>query len=300
MKPLIAMKRWVTAAVLGAGPALAHAAVEVSTPADRATLLDPPTEVRITFGEAVQAPIAAVKVYDMASERVDRDDAAVVPGDGRTVRASLAPDLPDGPYVVIWRAVGLDGHTVIGKLDAWGNEWQIVHPEVLEPGKGAWGVEFEPCVVMDGDAEEHIAEVAGVLSRYCNLIGLRAFPLFKDWGIDRQDRVIKALARHASVPVINMETIAHPCQELALMLTLQEKLGRPDGRKFLLTWNWHPRPLTTAGANSALLVAGKFGMDLTLLIPDEAYVPAERFIEQQESWLKRKRARDRHTLLCTL
>lgn len=37
---------------------------------------------------------------------------------------------------------------------------------VLEPGKDAWGVEFNPGVVMDGEAEEHIAEVAGVLSRY--------------------------------------------------------------------------------------------------------------------------------------
>ena len=52
---------------------------------------------------------------------------------------------------------------------------------VLQPGKDAWGVEFKPGVVMDGEAEEHIAEVAGVLSRYVDLIGMRAFPKFKDW-----------------------------------------------------------------------------------------------------------------------
>ena len=66
---------------------------------------------------------------------------------------------------------------------------------VLQPGKDAWGVEFNPGVVMEGDAEEHIAEVAGVLSRYCDLIGLRAFPLFKDWSTDREDPVIRSLAR---------------------------------------------------------------------------------------------------------
>jgi N-acetylornithine carbamoyltransferase len=142
---------------------------------------------------------------------------------------------------------------------------------VLQPGKDAWGVEFKPGAVMDGDAEEHIAEVAGVLSRYCDLIALRAFPLFKDWSSDREDLVIKSLARYSSVPVINMETIVHPCQELALMMTLYEKLGAVRKKKFLLTWTWHPRPLNTAVANSALLIASKFGMDVTLLCPEEAY-----------------------------
>ena len=142
---------------------------------------------------------------------------------------------------------------------------------VLQPGKDAWGVEFKSGIVMDGDAEEHIAEVAGVLSRYCDLIALRAFPLFKDWSGDREDAVIKSLAQYASVPVLNMETIVHPCQELALMLTLKEKLGEVRKKKFVLSWTWHPRPLNTAVANSALLIASKFGMDVTLLCPEEAY-----------------------------
>src|SRR6056297_2536977 len=109
------------------------------------------------------------------------------------------------------------------------------HAVVLEPGKAAWGIEFEPGVVMDGNAEEHIAEVAGVLSRYCDAIALRAFPLFRNWADDREDAVIKSLAAHSSVPVINMETIVHPCQELALMRAVQDRLGTPDGKKFVLT-----------------------------------------------------------------
>lgn len=157
------------------------------------------------------------------------------------------------------------------------------HAIVLEPGKGAWGIEFEPGVVMDGDAEEHISEVAGVLSRYCDAIALRAFPQFVDWSIDRQDRVIRALAEHATVPVINMETIVHPCQELAMMRTIQDHLGAPDQRKFLLTWTWHPKPLNTAVANSALLMASQFGMDITMLIPDEAYRLDPQFMQQAEN-----------------
>jgi len=84
---------------------------------------------------------------------------------------------------------------------------------VLEPGNGVWGIEFDSGKIMDGKAEEHVVEVAKVLSRYCDLIAMRAFPGFKNWQYDRDDPLIKALARHASVPVINMETIIHPCQE---------------------------------------------------------------------------------------
>jgi len=152
------------------------------------------------------------------------------------------------------------------------------HAVVLEPGKGAWPIEYKDAVVMDGEAEEHVEEVARVLSRYCDLICVRAFPKFKDWSEDREDRVIKQFARFATVPVVNMETITHPCQELALMLTLQEKLGTTDKKKFLLTWTYHPKPLNTAVANSALIIAAKFGFDVTLLCPTPEYVLDERYM----------------------
>lgn len=149
---------------------------------------------------------------------------------------------------------------------------------VLQPGRDAWPMEFDLGTVMDGAAEEHIKEAAAVLSRYCDLIAVRAFPQFENWQLDRQDRVILACARYASVPVINMETIVHPCQELALMQNLQNHIGAPDGRKFVLTWTWHPQPLNTAVANSALLIASKFGMDVTLLCPGEDYHLDERYL----------------------
>ena len=50
------------------------------------------------------------------------------------------------------------------------------HAIVLQPGKDAWPIEFDLGTVMDGDTEEHIAEVARVLARYVDLIGVRAFP----------------------------------------------------------------------------------------------------------------------------
>ena len=150
---------------------------------------------------------------------------------------------------------------------------------VLEPGNGVWGIEFDSGKIMDGDAEEHIVEVAEVLSRYCDLIAMRAFPGFKNWQYDRDDPMIKALARRAKVPVINMETIIHPCQELALAMTLREKLGELKGRKLCLTWTWHPQPLSTAVANSVAMIATKLGMEVMLLCPSPDYVLDERFMK---------------------
>jgi N-acetylornithine carbamoyltransferase len=152
------------------------------------------------------------------------------------------------------------------------------HAVALQPGSGSWPMEFEEGAVMDDVAEEHVKEAARVLSRYCDLIAVRAFPKFQDWQVDRQDLVIKSFAEHATVPVINMETITHPCQELALMLALQERLGTTDGKKFVLTWTYHPKPLNTAVANSALLIATKFGFETTLLCPTPEYVLDERYM----------------------
>jgi N-acetylornithine carbamoyltransferase len=153
------------------------------------------------------------------------------------------------------------------------------HAIVLAPGKDAWPIEFGTGTVMDGEEEEHVAEVARVLSRYVDMIGVRAFPKFQDWSLDRKDRVLNAFAKYAEVPVINMETITHPCQELAHILALKEHLGDLEGRKYLLTWTYHPRPLNTAVANSALMIATRYGMDVTLLCPTQEYLLDTRYTD---------------------
>jgi N-acetylornithine carbamoyltransferase len=157
--------------------------------------------------------------------------------------------------------------------------WQMgAHAVVLEPGKGAWPIEFGDGALMDGDAEEHVREAARVLSEYCDLIAVRKFPGFEDWSVDRLDAPIKAFAKHATVPVMNLETIEHPCQELAHALALRERLGSLEGKEYVLTWTYHPKPLNTAVANSSLLIATKLGMNVTLLCPDERYILDERYM----------------------
>ena len=153
---------------------------------------------------------------------------------------------------------------------------------VLHPGKDAWPIEFKPNTLMDGESEEHIIEVAKVLSEYCDLIAVRAFPKFINLEEDLSDKVINSFAKYSSVPVVNMETITHPCQELAHIMTMQEHFGDLSGKDYLLTWTYHPKPLNTAVANSSLMIASKFGMNVKLLCPNEEYLLHQNYLEQAQ------------------
>jgi len=139
---------------------------------------------------------------------------------------------------------------------------------VLEPGSTSWTLEHRDGVVMDSDKTEHVAEFVRVLERYCAAIGIRTFAALKNWEEERTEPVLRAFARNASVPLINMESaMQHPCQALADMMTIREKLG--IGRKrVVLTWAWHPKPLPMAVPNSFALASAQMGHDLVIAHPE--------------------------------
>lgn len=140
---------------------------------------------------------------------------------------------------------------------------------VLQPGKDAWPIEVKEGAVMDGEAEEHIKEAVKVLSSFCDAIAVRAFPKFQNWEEDKKDWILNSICKWSTKPIVNMETIIHPLQELALMMTLRAHFKKNlIKKKFLLTWTYHPKPLNTAVANSAAMITTRFGMDLTILRPD--------------------------------
>ncbi|HEY8107044.1 MAG TPA: N-acetylornithine carbamoyltransferase [Gemmatimonadales bacterium] len=143
------------------------------------------------------------------------------------------------------------------------------HAVVLEPGKGSWSLETEPGAVMDGSTVEHIIDAARVLARYADALAVRAFPRGGDWAVARRDDVIRNFARYSDKPVINLEsTRRHPCQALADALTLKEKLGETEGKRFVLTWAWHPKALPTAVPASAAIAAASLGMEIVIARPD--------------------------------
>jgi len=150
------------------------------------------------------------------------------------------------------------------------------HAVVLSPGADAWKMEAREGVVMDGAAAEHVKEAAGVLASMCDLIGVRAFPAMESWEEDAKETVLRAFAEHSDVPVVNMESArAHPLQALADLLTLRQRLGDLRGKRVLVTWAYHPKPLPTAVAVSAMKAFAAAGMEVTLARPAGFELPEE-------------------------
>jgi N-acetylornithine carbamoyltransferase len=138
---------------------------------------------------------------------------------------------------------------------------------VLEPGGTSWTLEHRDGVVMDGDKTEHVAEFVRVLSRYCSAIGVRTFAALKDWQEERTDPVLHAFRKYSSVPVINLESaMHHPCQAMADMMTIKEKLG-PSPKRVVLSWAWHPKALPMAVPNSFALAAAQMGHEVVITHP---------------------------------
>ncbi len=142
------------------------------------------------------------------------------------------------------------------------------HAICLNVGGDAWKLEHRDGVVMDGDFAEHVREASPVLSRYGDLLAVRTFARLHDAREDAQDAVIRSFAQYATVPLINMESaVEHPCQGLADWMTVQEKLGDPRGKRFVLSWAPHVKPLPMAVPHSAILAAAGAGMHVTIAHP---------------------------------
>jgi N-acetylornithine carbamoyltransferase len=143
------------------------------------------------------------------------------------------------------------------------------HSVVLERGREHWTLETEFGARMDGEAEEHLVDAARTWGRYADVIGIRALPREPDWAAARESRIITGFARHSERPVINLESARrHPCQELADALTLRERLGRVEGKRFVLAWSWHPKVLSPGVAVSAALAAARLGMEVVIARPE--------------------------------
>jgi N-acetylornithine carbamoyltransferase len=138
----------------------------------------------------------------------------------------------------------------------------------LTPGAGTWGLETDDGVIMRGENAEHIKEAAPVLSSYVDVLGVRSFSKLQSLEEDLKDSILKTFVECAKVPVISLESaVEHPCQALADMLTINEALGKPAGRKFVLSWAPHIKPLPLSVPHSALLAAAFMGMEVVLAHP---------------------------------
>jgi copper transport protein len=99
---------------LGTTAASAHATLESSSPADGQSVLTSPSEIRITFSEAVTTISGGLSVLDADGKTIDTGNSEIV--DGRTLVAPISESLSDGTYVATYRVLSADGHPVSGSL----------------------------------------------------------------------------------------------------------------------------------------------------------------------------------------
>ena len=121
---------------------------------------------------------------------------------------------------------------------------------VLDINQGAWKLETERGVIMDGDKPEHILEAIPVMGAYCDVIGVRSFAQFENKKDDYNEVILNQFIKYSGKPVFSMEAATrHPLQSFADLITIEEfkKTERP---KVVLTWAPHPKALPQAVPNS--------------------------------------------------
>ena len=121
---------------------------------------------------------------------------------------------------------------------------------VLDVNQGAWKLETEHEVIMDGDKPEHLLEAIPVMGSYCDVIGVRAFAGLQNREKDYNEVIINQFIKYSGKPVFSMEAATtHPLQTLADLLTIEEhkKTAKP---KIVMTWAPHPKALPQAVPNS--------------------------------------------------
>lgn len=169
---------------------------------------------------------------------------------------------------------------------------------IMNFDKEGWALEYADGAVMDQGKSEHIREAARVVSQYCDIIAIRAFPTLEDRDRDEAELVLNGFARHATVPVVNMESsTGHPLQALADAITLEEKGlnefqgGEKKRKKVVLTWAPHPKALPHAVANSFVQMMQRQEAEFVITHPpgyelDERITGNTRIIYDQEEAFK--------------
>ena len=143
-----------------------------------------------------------------------------------------------------------------------------MEPIVMNVSGDAWGIEFEEGTVMNGSTAEHIKEAAAVVSQYCDVIAVRAFPSLTNKQKDESEQVLSAFVKHASVPVISMESATgHPLQGLTDAITISENSNKKKV-KVVLSWAPHIKPLPHAVANSFIQAMQKMDVEFVITNPE--------------------------------
>ncbi|MBQ9529776.1 MAG: acetylornithine carbamoyltransferase, partial [Bacteroidales bacterium] len=148
---------------------------------------------------------------------------------------------------------------------------------VLDINQGAWKLETERGVIMDGDKSEHILEAIPVMGSYCDVIGVRSFARFENKRYDYDEVILNQFIQYSGRPVFSMEAATrHPLQSFADLITIEEykKTRRP---KVVMTWAPHPKALPQAVPNSFAEWMNAYDCDFVIAQP-EGYELEPQFV----------------------
>lgn len=138
---------------------------------------------------------------------------------------------------------------------------------VLDVNAGAWKLETERGVIMDGDKSEHLLEAIPVMASYCDIIGVRSFAGLTDRKYDYEETVFQQFVKHSGKPVFAMETATvHPLQAFADLITIEEHKTKKRP-KVVLTWAPHCKALPQAVPNSFVEWMNKADVDFVITHP---------------------------------
>lgn len=142
-----------------------------------------------------------------------------------------------------------------------------INTMVLDVNQGAWKLETERGVVMDGDKSEHLLEAIPVMGCYCDIIGVRAFAQFENKEDDYQEKILNQFIKYSGRPVFSMEAAtSHPLQAFADLITIEE-YKKTDRPKVVLTWAPHPKALPQAVPNSFADFMNEANVDFVITHP---------------------------------
>ncbi|MBO6081471.1 MAG: N-acetylornithine carbamoyltransferase [Bacteroidales bacterium] len=149
---------------------------------------------------------------------------------------------------------------------------------VLDIDHGAWKLETERGVIMDGDKSEHLLEAIPVMGCYADIIGVRSFARFESKEDDYNEKILNQFIKYSGKPVFSMEAaIRHPLQTYADIITIEEYKRKPNP-KVVMTWAPHPKALPQAVPNSFIEGMKLTGWDFVVANP-EGYDLAPEFTE---------------------
>lgn len=139
---------------------------------------------------------------------------------------------------------------------------------VLDINAGAWKLETERGVIMDGDKSEHLLEAIPVMGCYCDLIGVRSFAGLSDREYDYAETVLNQFIKYSGKPVFAMETsTVHPLQAFADLITIEEYKNKKRP-KVVMSWAPHCRALPQAVPNSFAQWMNAADVDFVITHPE--------------------------------